>query len=63
MAPAPVAKLLVEPSNVAVAKGLGSLVLSALCFYFLTTGRSRNDPNRLFWAAVCAVAILVVLIV
>lgn len=58
MAGASDAKLLVEPSNAVVAKGLCALVLAALCFYFLTSGRSRNEPNRLFWALICAVAIL-----
>jgi len=57
------AKLLFQPSNLAVAKGVGALTLAALCFYFLTTGRNQNDPNRLFWSAICAVAIPVLFLI
>lgn len=44
-----------------VAKLVFALLLAAMSFYYLHTGRRHNDPGRLMWAAVFGVLTLVAL--
>ena len=56
----PPAKLALQLTQAMAARGVLSLIFVALAYYFLHTGRSRNDHRRLLWAAVCGVATLLV---
>lgn len=55
------AKLSFELTQAALTKFTAGAVLGALTLFFLSTGRKRNDPARLVWAVVSALAALVVL--
>ncbi|HAH07044.1 MAG TPA: hypothetical protein DCM05_11055 [Elusimicrobia bacterium] len=56
-----VPRLSFELSQAILAKFMAGATLGALTLFFLSTGRKRNDPGRLFWAVVCALAALAVL--
>lgn len=44
-----------------VAKMVFALLLAAMAFYYLHTGRRNNDPGRLMWAAIFGMLTLLAL--
>lgn len=55
------AKLGFQLTQAVVAKAVFAMLLGAMAFYYLHTGRRNNDPGRLFWAAVFGVLTIVAL--
>lgn len=55
------AKLAFTPNQAVVLKMVVALILAAVSFYYLHTGRRQLDPGRLMWSAVFAMLVLLVL--
>jgi hypothetical protein len=55
-------KVVFTLTHAVVVRFIASGTLAALTLFFLSTGRKNNDPERLFWAAVSALAALGVLV-
>jgi len=57
-----VGKLHFTLTPAAEAKFVAFGILSALCLFYLSTGRQRSDPNRLFLAVVCGLGAMLIFI-
>lgn len=55
------AKLGFQMSQAVVTKGVFAMLLAAMAFYYLHTGRRNSDPGRLLWAAVFGMLTLLAL--
>jgi len=55
------AKLGFQLTQFVIAKGLFALLLAAMAFYYLHTGRRNNDAASLLWAAVFGMLTLLAL--
>lgn len=55
------AKLGFQLTQAVIAQGVFAMLLAAMAFYYLHTGRRYNDPGRLMWAAVFGMLMLLTL--